>query len=121
MYCREQKSQMYFYRTAECCREVFLPRPALAGAGPNARPRRGALLSGCFITSSRSVNRAIRPWQGAHIKPYHENRARLLTFDNRGYPSLVLTRPLFVNNEIYKPFLLNSRGQVVSGKNEQST
>jgi len=30
-------------------------------------------------------------------------------------------RVLFVNNENYKPFLLNSGGQVVSGKNEQST
>jgi len=28
---------------------------------------------------------------------------------------------LFVNNEIYKPFLLNARALVVSEKNEQST
>jgi len=28
---------------------------------------------------------------------------------------------LFVNNEIYKPLLLNSRTQGVSGKNEQTT
>jgi len=34
---------------------------------------------------------------------------------------LVLTRALFVNNEIYKPFLLNSREQRISGKNQQST
>jgi len=32
--------------------------PALAGAGPNARLRRGALLSSVFMTSSWSVNRA---------------------------------------------------------------
>jgi len=31
--------------------------PALASAGPNARPRRGAPLSSGFMTSSRSVNR----------------------------------------------------------------
>jgi len=34
---------------------------ALAGAGPNARPRRGAPLSSGFMTSSCSVNRVIRP------------------------------------------------------------
>jgi len=34
----------------------------------------------------------------------------LLTFDNnRGNSSLVLTRALFVNNEIYKPFVLLER------------
>ena len=33
--------------------------PALAGAGPNARPRRGAPLSNGVITSSFSVNRAM--------------------------------------------------------------
>jgi len=38
------------------------PGPALAGAGPNARPRRGAPLSSGFITSSCSVSSAIRPW-----------------------------------------------------------
>jgi len=42
-------------------------------------------------------------------------------FDNRGNSSLVPTRALFVNNEIYKPVLLNSRAQGVSGKNEQTT
>ena len=52
--------------------------PALAGAGPNARPRRGAHLSSGFITSSCLVNRAIRPWQSADIKPWRENWARLL-------------------------------------------
>jgi len=31
--------------------------PALADAGPNARPGRGASLSSDFMTSSRSVNR----------------------------------------------------------------
>jgi len=41
--------------------------------------------------------------------------------NNRGNSSLVLTRALFVNNEIYKPFVLNSRAQGVFGKNEQST
>jgi len=30
--------------------------PALAGAGPNARPRRGAPLSSDFMTSSCLVN-----------------------------------------------------------------
>ena len=40
----------------------------------------------------------------------------LLTFDNRGNSPLVLTRALFVNNEIYKPFVLNSRAQGISGK-----
>jgi len=35
--------------------------------------------------------------------------------------TFVLTRALFANNEIYKPFLLNSRAQRVSGKNEQLT
>jgi len=43
------------------------PGPALAGAAPNARPRHGAPLSNSFMTSSCSVNRAIRPWQSAHI------------------------------------------------------
>jgi len=33
------------------------PGPALADAGPNARPRHGAPLSSDFITSSCSVNR----------------------------------------------------------------
>jgi len=33
------------------------PGPALADAGPNARPRRGAPLSSDFMTSSCSVNR----------------------------------------------------------------
>jgi len=32
-----------------------------------------------------------------------------------------MTRALFVNNEIYMAFLLNSQAQGVSGKNEQST
>jgi len=43
------------------------PGPALAGAGPNARPRRGAPLSSGFMTSSCSVNRAIRPLESADI------------------------------------------------------
>jgi len=34
--------------------------PALAGAGPNARPRRGAPLTSGVITSSRSVNRVYK-------------------------------------------------------------
>jgi len=34
---------------------------------------------------------------------------------------LVLTRALFANNHIYKQFLLNSRAQGISGKNELST
>jgi len=29
---------------------------------------------------------------------------------------MVLTRALFVNNEVYKPFVLNSRTQGISGK-----
>jgi len=33
---------------------VRLSGPALAGAGPNARPRRGATLSSAFMTSSCS-------------------------------------------------------------------
>ena len=33
-----------------------LPAPALADAGPNARPRRGAPLSSDLMTSSCSVN-----------------------------------------------------------------
>ena len=37
------------------------PGPALAGAGPNARPRRGAPLNRGVMTSSCSVNRA-RPF-----------------------------------------------------------
>jgi len=46
----------------------------------------------------------------------------LSTFpNNRGNSSLVTTRALVVNHEMYKPFLLNSRAQGVSGKNEQST
>jgi len=35
------------------------PGPALAGAGSNARPGRGAPLSSDFMTSSCSMNRAI--------------------------------------------------------------
>jgi len=34
-----------------------LPGPALADAGPNARPKREASLSSDFMTSSCSVNR----------------------------------------------------------------
>jgi len=37
-------------------------------------------------------------------------------FDNRKNSSLVLSRALFANNEIYKPFLLSSRAQGVYGK-----
>jgi len=56
------------------------------------------------------------------MKLFQENSALLLTFDNkRGNSSLVLPRTLFANNDIYKPFLLNSRAQGVSGKSEQST
>jgi len=40
----------------------------------------------------------------------------LSAFGCRGNSSLVLTRTLFVNNEIYKLYLLNSRVQGVSGK-----
>jgi len=39
--------------------KVGLTLPWLAGAGPNARPRRGALLSSGAMTSSCSVNRAM--------------------------------------------------------------
>ena len=45
----------------------------------------------------------------------------LSTFDDvqfRGNSSFVQTRWLFANNIIYKPFLLISRAQRVSGKNE---
>jgi len=35
---------------------TFHAKPALAGAGPNARPRRGAPLSSGVMTSSCSVN-----------------------------------------------------------------
>jgi len=45
----------------------------------------------------------------------------LSTFVNVRGNLLVLTRGVFVNNEIYMAFLLNSQAQVVSGKNEQST
>jgi len=38
-----------------------------------------------------------------------------------GNSSFVKTRQLFADNEIYKPFLLNSRAQGVSEKNEQSS
>jgi len=49
--------------------------------------------------------------------PQHPwNWACLLTFDNRRNSLLVLMRVLFVNNEIYKPFILNSRAQGVSEK-----
>jgi len=41
---------------------LLYPGPALAGAGPNARPRRGTPLSRSFMTSSCSVSRAMRPW-----------------------------------------------------------
>jgi len=34
----------------------------------------------------------------------------------RGNLSLILTRALFVNNETYKPFLLNSQAQGAFGK-----
>ena len=37
--------------------EMLLPGPALAGAGPNARPGRGAPLSSDFMTSSCLFNR----------------------------------------------------------------
>jgi len=37
-------------------------------------------------------------------------------FDNTGNSSLVLTRALLANNEIHKPYLLNSRAQGVSEK-----
>ena len=40
-------------------------------------------------------------------------------FDNRGNSSLVPTRALLVSSEIYKPLLLNSCAQGVSGKNKQ--
>jgi len=46
----------------------------------------------------------------------------LITFDIitvKLLSSFVQARYLFVNNEIYKPFLLNSRAQAVCGKNEQ--
>ena len=36
-----------------------------------------------------------------------------------GSSSFVLTRAWFANNEIYMAFLLNSRAQGVSGKNDQ--
>jgi len=39
------------------CLLVLLPGPALADAGPNPRPKRGAPLSSDFMTSSCSVNR----------------------------------------------------------------
>jgi len=42
-------------------------------------------------------------------------------FDNRGNSSLVPTRALLVSSEIYKPLLLNSCAQGVSGKNKQTT
>ena len=38
----------------------FVPaKPALAGAGSNARPRRGAPLNSDFVTSSCSFNRVM--------------------------------------------------------------
>jgi len=65
------------------------PGPALAdaepmqdlGAGPNARPRRGAPLSSDFMTSSCSVNRVTIVIEcRCTVQHQHENRARLLTF-----------------------------------------
>ena len=91
------------------------PGSALAGAGPNVRPGRGALLSSDCMTSLYSINRVTI----ADVKHSHENWARLLTLDDRGN-SLVLTRAFFVNNEIYMAVLLNSQAQGVSGKNEHS-
>jgi len=38
---------------------IIQPGPALAGAGPNARPKRGAPLTSGVITPSWSVNRAM--------------------------------------------------------------
>jgi len=40
-------------------RVALHPGPALAGAGTNARPKRGAALTSGVITSSWSVNRAM--------------------------------------------------------------
>jgi len=40
----------------------MITEPALAGAGPNARQRRGVPPTNSFMTSSRLVNRVIRPW-----------------------------------------------------------
>jgi len=51
----------------------------------------------------------------SHIQRNASGEVSTLAFDNSGNSSLALTRALF------KPFLLNSRAQGVSGKNEQST
>jgi len=50
-----------------------------------------------------------------------ERRFKALPRDHRGNSSLIVTRAWFVNNEIYKPFLLNSWAQGAPEKNEQST
>ena len=47
---------------------VLQSGPALAGAGPNGRPRCGAPLSRGFMTSSCSVNRAMQPSLSADTK-----------------------------------------------------
>ena len=58
--------------------------PALAGAGPNARPRRGAPLNSAFMTSSCSVKRVtIMVERRYTAKHQHENWAPLLTFDRK--------------------------------------
>jgi len=45
----------------------------------------------------------------------------LSAFANARNSSLFLRGVLFANNELYKPFLLNSLAKGVSGKNEQPT
>jgi len=58
--------------------------PALADAGPNARPTRGAPLSSDFMTSSCSVNRVTIVVARKYAVPHwHENWARLLTFERK--------------------------------------
>ena len=55
--------------------------PALAGAVPNAKPRRGAPLSSDFMTSSCSLNRITIVVERSYtVQHQHENRARLLMF-----------------------------------------
>ena len=69
-----------------------LPGPALAdagpnarpGRGPNARPRRGAPLSSDFMMSSCSVNSVTIVVERRYpVQHYHENWARLLMFKRK--------------------------------------
>jgi len=58
------------------------------GTGPNARPRRGAPLRSNFVTSSCSVNCVTIVIERRYtVKHWHENWARLLTFERKSASS----------------------------------